>query len=356
MTWNSNDLQVLVHASTWALFSVSTIFIGFRLYSRLQARRVGLWADDWILIVGWVFVLLATAIVTRLMIISAIPGNTEKIQLARTFQNLQSVALGLTKTSFSVTLLRLMPGGWEAKVIWVLIVTMNLQFAAHMIATWQAICGAEDTGHIGGDSCWRLDQSVTFAVFSAAYSALCDFVLAFLPWKMVFNLQMNRTERISVAIALSMGFFAGITGIMKAYQAYVILDVRSSTYLYNQAVYWIWSMAEPNVTIVSASIPVLRGFVRNARNRTGSSPGTGGYIKTGNSSRKFPNHTHTTAIRAERTVDPDGASDRSILAGHPQNGDGAGIIWTTEVSVEYEAQKADSKDFANEPASRPVHT
>ncbi|KAF4466640.1 Integral membrane [Fusarium albosuccineum] len=331
--------------NTQQLFSVATVFIGFRLYSRIQTRRVGLWADDWILIAGWIFVLVATAIVTWLMIISATPGNMTKIIVARCFHNLQSIALGLTKTSFGVTLLRLMPGGWEAKVIWVLIVTMNLQFAIHIIATWQAICGAPDDAHIGGDHCWQLKQSVTFAVFSAVYSALCDFILALLPWKMVFNLQMNKTERISVAAALSMGVLAGVTGINKAVQGYKLLDVRSPDYMYTQAVYWIWSMAEPNVTIISASIPVLRGFVRNVRNRSGSSPGTGAYMKTGNSSSRFNNrsHVHTTEVRAD-AADQDGASDRSILGRGPEGGDGGGITWTTEVSVEYEA--ADMKQPA----------
>lgn len=59
----------------------------------------------------------------------------------------------------------------------------------------------------------------------SAYSALCDFILAFLPWKMIFNLQMKRSERIGVALALSMGVLAGITGVMKAYTGYGLLDV-----------------------------------------------------------------------------------------------------------------------------------
>ncbi|KAM0563120.1 hypothetical protein ACHAPJ_001970 [Fusarium lateritium] len=168
MPWKTKDLEVLVQASTWALFGLSTFFIAFRIYSRLRTRRVGLWADDWILIAGWVFVLLATAVATWLEIVSMSPNNSDvKVPLARTWHCLHSVSLALTKTSFGVTLLRLMPGGWEAKVIWVLIVTMNLQFAIHMIANWQMICGFKDKYHIAGDNCWTLQQSVTFAVFSA---------------------------------------------------------------------------------------------------------------------------------------------------------------------------------------------
>lgn len=48
--------------------------------------------------------------------------------------------------------------------------------------------------------------------------------MAVLPWKMIFNLQMKKSERIAVAISLSMGIVAGVTGILKAYQADLLDD------------------------------------------------------------------------------------------------------------------------------------
>lgn len=157
---------------------MATVFFALRLYSRLRKTGVGrLQADDWVLLAGWFFLLLASGNVSWLMVEFLVPGSIRKITLARVHHNLQTVALGLTKTSFGITLLRLMPGGWEAKLIWVLIVTMNLQFAVHIIATWQAICGAPDQGHIGGGSCWELKQSVTFTIFSAGQSSPLDLIV-----------------------------------------------------------------------------------------------------------------------------------------------------------------------------------
>lgn len=124
------------------------------------------------------------------------------------------------------------------------------------------------------------------------------------------------------------------------------IHADSPTDLYNQAVYWIWSMAEPNVTIVSASIPVLRGFVRNVRNRSSepSYPNGAGYSRTGDSNGKFYNRSTVTAQRKDDD-DIDVGSDSSIL-GRDSNinnaqrdgraGAGGGITWTTEISVEYE--------------------
>ncbi|KAM0328130.1 hypothetical protein ACHAQA_005535 [Verticillium albo-atrum] len=336
MAWTPGDLSVLVHSTIWVLFAIASAALGLRIYSRAQKVGVGLQGDDWVLLAGWGFVLLASGAMSWLMAIFLIRGSSKKITIARVHHNLQTIALGLTKTSFGMTLLRLMPGGWESKLIYGLIITMNLQFIVHIFASWQQICGAPDDGHLGS-KCWALHQSVTFTVFSAVYSALCDFILALLPWKMIFNLQMKRSERLGIAIALSMGVIAGITGVMKAYTGYKLIDVRNPDYLYNQAVYWVWSMAEPNVTIISASIPVLRGFVRNARIRTQSNPTGGGYIKTGESNSKFYNAGTVTAVRSE-IKDHDADSDRSILGRGPQDAENGGITWTHEVSVEYEAR------------------
>ncbi|KAG7117229.1 hypothetical protein HYQ44_006856 [Verticillium longisporum] len=336
MATDPKDLAVLVNASIWSLFALATIALALRLYSRIRIVRLGVQQDDWVLIAGWAIILVASGVMSGLMAIFLHSGSLKKITLARIHHNLQSIALGLTKTSFGLTLLRLMPGGWEAKLIYVVLITMNFQFAVHIIAVWQMICGAPDEGHIGGDKCWTLTQSVTFAFFSAVYSALCDFILALLPWRMTFNLQMKRSERLGIDLALSMGVIAGITGVMKAYYGSKLLQVRHPNYAYNQAVYWIWSMAEPNVTIISASIPVLVDSSAAPAN-------------------KFYNSVTVTAGRAEAKGD-DGDSDRSILGHGPQGRDINGIAWTTTVSVEYEDQSRDndvkgiaiSKDTATE--------
>ncbi|KZL71530.1 integral membrane protein [Colletotrichum tofieldiae] len=170
-----------------------------------------------------------------------------------------------------------------------------------------------------------------FTVVSALYLAACDLILALLPWRMIFNLQMKRSERISVALALSMGVLAGVTGIMKAVQGYVLINVRSPDYLYNQAVYWIWSMAEPNVAIISASIPVLRGFVRDVRKGTESSPGGDVYRKTGGTSGSFYDRNIVTVSKTE-------SQDHSILAHTLQDGDignKEAVTRTTETSIDF---------------------
>lgn len=92
-------------------------------------------------------------------------------------------------------------------------------------------------------------------------------------------------------------------------------------------------MAEPNVTIISASIPVLRGFVRNVRKGTtsGSHP-AGAYIRTGDNSHKIYGARSTNRTRSDGH-NADGESDTSIL----RHSDGVepGITRRTEIKVEY---------------------
>ncbi|KAM0283146.1 hypothetical protein ACHAQH_002627 [Verticillium albo-atrum] len=176
-------------------------------------------------------------------------------------------------------------------------------------------------------------------ITSSMYSAVTDFVLALLPWKVIMGLQMKKAERISVALAMSVGAIAGITGVMKSVQSIMTLNPMHPDFTYNLVLFWIFSLAEPNSTIIAASIPVLRVLVRDARTNyggyNGSSGGPAAYIESQNS--RF--HVHKDgqgAVAQPSTVgNTDASSDRSILGHSPERP--VGISRTTEVTVEYES-------------------
>lgn len=46
---------------------------------------------------------------------------------------------------------------------------------------------------------------INFGTFDSAYAAFVDFALAGLAWKILWNLQMKRTEKIGVGVAMSLG-------------------------------------------------------------------------------------------------------------------------------------------------------
>lgn len=124
---------------------------------------------------------------------------------------------------------------------------------------------------------------------------------------------------------------------------------------YDIVLFWIFLMAEPNATIIAASIPSLRGLVRDVRNKSTNqynSPGAAGYLRSTTS--KFQMHTMPGGARRGGS-DPtdhganDGDSDKSIL-GHPKGHEG--IERTTEVRVEYDLESRQSGQDGYEMQSR----
>ncbi|KAK7952814.1 uncharacterized protein PG986_008542 [Apiospora aurea] len=201
-------------------------------------------------------------------------------------------SLSLTKTSFAVTLIPI-TRAWQRGVVWFIISSLNVVFAIHIILLWRPFCQGE-TPYDLHVSCWDASHAVTLNIFSSLYSSVADFVLALLPWKVLMDLQMKKSERISLAIGMRFGVVAGITGIMKAVQSVTILDSRVPDFTdvvlvivkYNLVIFWIFTLAEPNATIIAACVPVLRVLFKDARKRYygSESPLTGRYIRPSNHS------------------------------------------------------------------------
>lgn len=64
---------------------------------------------------------------------------------------------------------------------------------------------------------------------------------------------------------MSMGVFAGATSIVKAV---ILLDLSTGDISYTSATLHMWSFAEPSVTIIAASIPLLRILVTHVKHMT----------------------------------------------------------------------------------------
>lgn len=122
-----------------------------------------------------------------------------------------------SKTSFGLTLLKI-TRGWTRKLAWFCIISMNIAMGLSALFHWIQCTPVQKTWDLSvqGGSCWPMAVLVYYDIFSAAYSALMDLVLAFLPWQFLWGLQMKRKEKIGVGIAMSMGVFAAITAIVKS--------------------------------------------------------------------------------------------------------------------------------------------
>lgn len=106
-----------------------------------------------------------------------------------------------------------------------------------------------------------------------------DFALVAMAWIVASRLCLrSRREKFGVAIAMSMGLIAGATSIVKAVTVPSLGSARDITFV--AAPLHIWSIVEPSVTIIAASIPLLRILLVHLREISTRTGGTAGYAQS----------------------------------------------------------------------------
>lgn len=177
-------------------------------------------------------------------------------------------------------------------------------------------------------------KNLTQAVVSAA----ADFVLAILPWFILWNLQMKRKDKNLIASSMSLGLFAGVCGIIRTTTVERI--TKGTDYSYETVGLILWTSTELTVTILTATIPTLRPLYKrlfaHSKHRRLS------YRLGDHPSRKEQLHftPYTNSVKAsvvattttQQSRSTDDRSDKSIL-GHQGNGS---IVCTDVVYVEFE--------------------
>lgn len=110
-----------------------------------------------------------------------------------------------SKTSFALTLLRLMQGRLKV-LLWVIIVSINIFMGLNALFMWVRCTPVQKTWNpFAPGTCWEDHIYPNYGMFAAGYSAAAEFALALLPWKVIWKLQMKRKEKVGVALAMSMG-------------------------------------------------------------------------------------------------------------------------------------------------------
>ncbi|KAH8898213.1 hypothetical protein GQ53DRAFT_817506 [Thozetella sp. PMI_491] len=264
-----DDVGPRVMVSTWLLTALATVFLGVRVWCKLKSRRL-LWWDDYVLILSWVS-LVVSVILVHLSVVMGLGkhvydvpvGNLSYISLLGDVTGTFSILAAVwSKTSFALTLLRLMHGEMRY-FLWFLMITVNIAMYLNAIFLWLRCMPVTKTWnpYVEG-TCWAPEVYPIFGMCAAGYSAILDFILAMLPWKIIWGLQMRTREKFGVALAMSMGVFAGATAVIKTT---AIPTLASGDFTYFSSGLIIWGTAESSVTIMAASIPVLRVLFRDIK-------------------------------------------------------------------------------------------
>ncbi|KAJ2896717.1 hypothetical protein MKZ38_005287 [Zalerion maritima] len=91
-----------------------------------------------------------------------------------------------------------------------------------------------------------------------------DLGFSLIPWLIVKDLQMKRKEKLGMGIAMSLGVFAAVTAAIKCMWLPVLKHNDFSYVLPNLQM---WAGVESGVTIIAASIPMLRVYFRDLQPR-----------------------------------------------------------------------------------------
>ncbi|KAI0014509.1 hypothetical protein F4780DRAFT_250137 [Xylariomycetidae sp. FL0641] len=87
-----------------------------------------------------------------------------------------------------------------------------------------------------------------------------DFLLASLPWQVIWGLQMKPIEKLGVGCAMSLGWLAGAAAIMRCINLSQLAQMDMS---YDSMDEIVWTATEAGVTIIASSIPILRVYVQD---------------------------------------------------------------------------------------------
>ncbi|KAI1767874.1 hypothetical protein GGR53DRAFT_525483 [Hypoxylon sp. FL1150] len=238
-------------------------FIAMRLYTR-KFLKGGVGADDYLLMITWVLQFLFTV----LMIVSSAYGfgqhntdiNADDLRKAMEVELIGqffiSIAMGLSKVAVAAFLMRIIVARWHKAVLWFWIVTMmawSLLLAISCFAQCAPVEAIWDA-RIENKTCPINLTDIAFVMCS--WSAAMDFFLAAFPWVVLWKLNMPKKEKITICLSLSLGVVAGICGIVRTSGLKVLSE--AADYLYATADSIIWTNSEMTITIMCASIPVIR--------------------------------------------------------------------------------------------------
>ncbi|KAF5003893.1 hypothetical protein FDECE_9598 [Fusarium decemcellulare] len=269
--------------------AAAAVLLFLRIYCKLWRGR-GLWWDDHLLIASWVALSIAVSINTYLVSLGfgrhmdTIDDDDLKTINLNTIlvATFGIIATTTSKSSFAITLYRIATNQWMKYFLIFVIVSINISmnlvwiFGFAKCSPLQRVWDPSVPG-----TCWNKKRLLHYQLFAAYYSAILDFILAFLPWPILMRMSMLRRERLGVAVAMSLGAIAGITGIVKAV---LVVNMTSTDITYDRVDLTIWTLTEPAASIMAVCIPVLRMLYRELkssqrsymRNRSTTNPhGTG---------------------------------------------------------------------------------
>lgn len=269
-----DNLGPQFNVAIWVLTGAAAVFLALRVYCKL-IRGKKLWWDDYVLIASFIFLVAQTTLLSVLVHMGFgkhswdITDWPTYLFWCNVTGVCSIIAAAWSKTAFAILLLHFSEG-WMRRLIWFIIASVNIFLGLSAVFTYaqcKPVSRLWDSTVPG--ECWSPNVIVTYNSFSSAWSGAMDILLAALPWRIINRRSLNGKERLGVLVAMSMGVFAGMTSIAKT----ATLSAISNPDTISSVSLMILATAETAITIIAASIPVLRVLIKNTmRDHSHSTP------------------------------------------------------------------------------------
>ncbi|KAK0378889.1 integral membrane protein [Colletotrichum limetticola] len=168
------------------------------------------------------------------------------------------------RTSICLLLLRLALNKVHRWIIYAnLVVVWMISIAFFCIMTFQCMPPSYFWRQLYGDpgSCINFNIVPDATIAHSIISAISDWCMGLLPIALLWNVNLNRRTKALVAVLLSMGMVAGVALIVRI--PYVRRLAISADFLYETIDVAIWSVLEPALGIIAASVTSLRPLFQN---------------------------------------------------------------------------------------------
>ncbi|KAI1114205.1 hypothetical protein F5Y14DRAFT_415006 [Nemania sp. NC0429] len=253
------------------LLSIASISLRFR---ARRLARLPLYADDWWIIVAWLFAfslsinawIFSSLVGINNLNVDPVIGTQQSLLCILVSSLLVQIALTVVKIAILLFYKRIFSTRIFRVIVWVTIGLVSiwgilffflvLLESDPVSASWNPMPGFR----------FRFSP-FPLALSQVGTSIALDFVVLFLPVPIIFRLHMATRKKIAIGLIFWLGSFCCVAAIVRAVLLSRSLQnvVQSQNAVYTQSLQFIFMILEPNFSIVAACLPTLGPLFIGAR-------------------------------------------------------------------------------------------
>ncbi|KAL2062161.1 hypothetical protein VTL71DRAFT_6427 [Oculimacula yallundae] len=195
------------------------------------------------------------------------------------------LGLHLVKISICFLLMRFVNGRAYRMVLWSIVIFLILFtiacwgtlifFCLPVSAFWDVSLRRLPTTY-----CYPINHFTNISLMNTSFNIATDVLLASLPAHVIWHLQINHRQKISLIGVLSLGYAAVALGVVKAIKQVELSNDKDATW--SQSVQ-MWGYVQLNVSIIASCMPALRplfSWLSDTMSSGHRSRGTGAQVNT----------------------------------------------------------------------------